>query len=99
MNQAAYFVVGQCLNPCFHFVLKRFVCRLLNQALRLTSLHIEEDSGVVSPFAPDFSLAPVNVQFFEGSKCLRIFIQHQQPFTNQPFVDGNAAVEPLRAVI
>src|SRR5438445_8365414 len=93
------FVVGQRLDSRLHFALKRLALSLRNHSLRLAPLNIEENASVVSAFAPDFCFAPVHVQLFKWRERRWIFVQHQQPFANQPFVDRYSTVEPLRTVI
>src|SRR5215469_12681000 len=92
-------VVRESFEPGFDFVLERFVLVLGNYSVRLPTLHIEKDPGVIATFAPDAGLRPVHLQLVKRGKGFRILMQDQQAFLNQPLVNGDATVEALRPVI
>src|SRR4029077_10591608 len=93
--QRLTFLIRERFQTSFHFVLERFVLGRWNHALWLPSLNVEEYAGLVSASAPYSSLAPIYIEFVEGRKRLGIFVQNQQPFADEPFVDGETSFETL----
>src|SRR5581483_1882309 len=92
-------VVCQSLEFAFQLVLKSIVFARWDHSIGLTSLHIEKNSSVVTAFAPDTRLAPIHIQLIKPSNGVRVFIQNQDALANQPFVDRNASVQPLRTMV
>ncbi len=91
--------VGGRLELRLDLVAERLVLGRLDRALRLSPLDVEEDAGIVAPFAPDLGLLPVDVELGERRHLRRVALEDQQPLAHQPLVDAKAAVEPLGAVV
>src|SRR5579885_3190303 len=91
------------INNSLEFRLQ-FVAQGLNlvrpdNALRLASLNVEEDTRVVAAIAPDLRLAPVNLALINGRQLRRLRFQRQVALADEPLVDANAAIHLLGAMI
>src|SRR5947207_13040828 len=69
-------------------------------SFRLAPFYVQENARVISAFAPCAGARPIHLALAQRSgRGGRRRFQHEVAFAEEPFVNADATVEPLRAVV
>ena len=92
-------LVGDRGEPCSQVAANPLVVLGVDDALGLPALDVEDDAGVVAALAPGHRTGPVDPTRASGVAAVGLVAKREQPFPPEPFVDPDAAVDALGAVI
>jgi len=81
----------------FHLFLQKIFRR--DDSIRLATFNVEKDPGIIPAFTPRRGFVPVHRQFLKRRDLARVFLQHQQTLSNQPFIDAKPSIQALSAVV
>ena len=98
-RQGSALVVGNVRDFLREFVAQDMVLFGGHNALWFASGNVEKDACVIATCTPCLGFCPVDFEILISRRLVGIFFGCQIPFADQPFVDADAAIYALGAVV